>query len=807
MQASQILADVVRYSVIQSWSDYDLRLDADASPTVERYEWKAEQHPRWPPDSPQGIGGEFKPASGSASGAGAAVAASINRLNPSKRRELAALPDIQKGHHLHHSSLPSEVQSKMLDWNYRINEALNPMYVYAGQQSDPDRKAAAEESGWNRVDKAKVQSLLAEMNQMDREARKHGIALSDFVNANGIIPKELAERLTGGSRFFDPEKLRGKLKSKQQEVDPNQKTVNDYRHATRDERKAMLANPSISEAIQKALGLKPSSQPQESAPQPTQEPEAPSVPNKFMGDGLSTQASNKLDGIVGEVVGDGDESKKQFFRSAVIDAWKQMKMEAEEHNDALRQITSALGKNHGALAANISKGIDVTRLRGFDELVDYAARHYPQLVAKLRGESDSGSAEEGLVSALREGIRDVPQPWDEPVIDRAMGFMSPGFFEDVAPETAGVDDWDKMPFSVRSDIARRVQRYWINENIRHWVEMYSCNSVSLTCIDASIIKSSMNGSSSDSKLLSDSANTHTVPVHGFNNINVDANRVKVPLVATLSNDHQVFNSVIKPVPIDMMDMLTSQKGPSNVLLHDPSVFTHRFSVTSDIPVLEPVTFTADPCPTPVVFDTAVSGTKKPLLSSESGVAELYSRTASAVKAVGRDLRHVDISGKKVAIHVNPSERQKDAGCYRMGHVSIHGLDITIETPKGWSRREGWPKMAAHYGYIRSVHSSTGPRGSDGDHVDVFVGPDRSSELVYVIDQPSRGGGFDEHKAMIGFRSKEAAIAAYRDSYTVGWVVGKVTTMTIEQFKAWLRSGDTTKPIKAQVSKYSAFALA
>lgn len=137
----------------------------------------------------------------------------------------------------------------------------------------------------------------------------------------------------------------------------------------------------------------------------------------------------------------------------------------------------------------------------------------------------------------------------------------------------------------------------------------------------------------------------------------------------------------------------------------------------------------------------------------------------------------------------------------MRHIKLHGLDISIETAKGHCRREGWPKLAADYGYLKRTV------GKDGDHVDVFIGPDQSSEMVYVIDQPSLGGRFDEHKCMLGFRSKEAAIAAYRDSYKLGWIVGRVTAMTIDQFKAWLEKGDQTKPIAPQVSRYSQTAIA
>jgi hypothetical protein len=98
----------------------------------------------------------------------------------------------------------------------------------------------------------------------------------------------------------------------------------------------------------------------------------------------------------------------------------------------------------------------------------------------------------------------------------------------------------------------------------------------------------------------------------------------------------------------------------------------------------------------------------------------------------------------------PTESQREAGNYAKGHVRIHGLDITIETPRGESRKPGWPKLAAHYGYVK------GTKGHDGDHFDVFIGPDTDSEIVVVVDQVNQNGQFDEHKALIGFRSTDEA---------------------------------------------------
>ena len=144
---------------------------------------------------------------------------------------------------------------------------------------------------------------------------------------------------------------------------------------------------------------------------------------------------------------------------------------------------------------------------------------------------------------------------------------------------------------------------------------------------------------------------------------------------------------------------------------------------------------------------------------------------------------------------NPSDAQKEAGNYRMGHRSIQGLDITIETAKGTRRRPEWPPMPCDYGYVKRT------TGRDGDNVDVFIGPHTESEIVYVVDQETAGGRYDEAKVMLGFRSQSSAVEAYSLAYTPEWKVGTVTSLTITQFKNWLEHGDTTKRIEHQVSRY------
>lgn len=146
-----------------------------------------------------------------------------------------------------------------------------------------------------------------------------------------------------------------------------------------------------------------------------------------------------------------------------------------------------------------------------------------------------------------------------------------------------------------------------------------------------------------------------------------------------------------------------------------------------------------------------------------------------------------------------SEEQARAGNYRHGHCSLHGMPITIETGKGMTRKgtdkdgKAWKiTMAHHYGYIKRTESE-----ADGDHIDVFIGPEPESEVVFIVDQVV-GGKFDEHKCLLGFKSKEDAKAGYLACYADGWKgCGSITTLTIPQFKAWCADGDTSKPLAGQ----------
>ena len=152
--------------------------------------------------------------------------------------------------------------------------------------------------------------------------------------------------------------------------------------------------------------------------------------------------------------------------------------------------------------------------------------------------------------------------------------------------------------------------------------------------------------------------------------------------------------------------------------------------------------------------------------------------------------------EELKVDTTPSEAQKEAGNYKKGHIKINGFDVTIEQPAG-SVRSGkdasgkeWSQVMNNtYGYIR------GTKGVDGDHIDVFLGPDMNSDMVYVVDQVNTDGSFDEHKVMMGFSSLEDARSAYLSNYEEGWQgLGNITGVALDEFKKWIDSSiRKTKP--------------
>ena len=157
----------------------------------------------------------------------------------------------------------------------------------------------------------------------------------------------------------------------------------------------------------------------------------------------------------------------------------------------------------------------------------------------------------------------------------------------------------------------------------------------------------------------------------------------------------------------------------------------------------------------------------------------------------------------------PGRQANEAQDARRGRLHLHvvdeskildfqGIPIYVETPKGEMRRgNGWEcVMPADYGFVRLTGSAEGPT----EGMDVFVGPMRISPTVWVVDQVHPDDGeFDEHKCMLGFVSRKAAIDAYIAAFSDGSGrerIGGVRKMSVDEFKRWLVAGGWSSPVRS-----------
>lgn len=119
-------------------------------------------------------------------------------------------------------------------------------------------------------------------------------------------------------------------------------------------------------------------------------------------------------------------------------------------------------------------------------------------------------------------------------------------------------------------------------------------------------------------------------------------------------------------------------------------------------------------------------------------------------------------------------------------IDVGGLPVSITHPRGSIRelKDGDGKttykkrMFGHYGEFDNT------KGRDGDPVDVFVGPLKNVDDVYVIhmvDDSDVTGKNDEDKAFVGYPSADAAKQAFLLHYDAKMYDG-MTILPFEKFK-------------------------
>lgn len=192
----------------------------------------------------------------------------------------------------------------------------------------------------------------------------------------------------------------------------------------------------------------------------------------------------------------------------------------------------------------------------------------------------------------------------------------------------------------------------------------------------------------------------------------------------------------------------------------------------------------------------------PITKGKSGTIEEFMRRNADYRKETPAVFKDRLETAKADTNTEPTEAQKKAGNYKMGHVEFGGYKMSIENPKGSVRsgvdQNGKPwsiEMKDTYGYIGKKY------GADGDHLDFFINDDADLDnfkgRVYVVDQKNEDGTFDEHKVMYGYPTWGEAKKAYERNYEPGWWDKHVMQMLAvpkDRFDKWLSESDRkTKP--------------
>lgn len=118
-------------------------------------------------------------------------------------------------------------------------------------------------------------------------------------------------------------------------------------------------------------------------------------------------------------------------------------------------------------------------------------------------------------------------------------------------------------------------------------------------------------------------------------------------------------------------------------------------------------------------------------------------------------------------------------------ADYQGIGIRIDRPKGYVQRgtddtgASWERTyKTDYGYI------THTEGGDAEELDVYLGPNPSSQLAHWIVQRKADGSFDEYKLMLGFENRATAKAMWAD-HTPEEYFGRLVTTGLGVVKSLL----------------------
>jgi len=132
-----------------------------------------------------------------------------------------------------------------------------------------------------------------------------------------------------------------------------------------------------------------------------------------------------------------------------------------------------------------------------------------------------------------------------------------------------------------------------------------------------------------------------------------------------------------------------------------------------------------------------------------------------------------------------------------------GLHIKIENPAG-SVRSGVDRVTGKPWSTKLTHDYgeiVGTNGVDGDPIDVFLGPDKSASMVYVVHQLNKNTGeWDEDKCFLGFDDAMDAKQAYYKNYdNADLFYGSIEAIPFKIFKEKVLSSNGDTMIHASIT--------
>lgn len=373
-----------------------------------------------------------------------------------KKRELTERPDIQQHHSLHWKNQSLETQIALGDWKRQFRG----LGVTAARKTAILGEPVTDENIWKNTDKAQLQKIIDDVNAKNQASiAAGGTRLDDLMNYNDVIPRSISERLEGGSRFFDPEALRGKWfeeepKQEEPQFNPGQSS-NEQADAPNDSRSDENQDePEYDEWGQSGIT-------EDNTPAPITADDFKKAFKARPPAGVSKAKMKQLEKAIRSQIRDDDEVVKAFV-PLVVEAFQQVKAEVDQHNFALRQITGATARNHEERGVTAdkkgSKTIQslaaLTRRARAGELQPDEKKHFDEWVHDMENQFPhilGGKGEMGLVDMIATGIKPQVDILDQEVAERAITLAGPDFFgsmDNSQPEfdaPSFEDDWQPSP--------------------------------------------------------------------------------------------------------------------------------------------------------------------------------------------------------------------------------------------------------------------------------------------------------------------------------------------------------------------------